>query len=127
MKEEIAKILTMVQEDKITAEKGAELIELLKNDKGSHHPSSHSDYMKKMLRIKINSTEGDKVNVNLPLNFVKSLLITGQHIAGKFPDSEKYLKDIDMNLLIHAIENEAEGQIVDITSANDDTVQIVIE
>lgn len=126
MKEEIAKILTMVQEEKITAEKGAELIELLKDEK-STHTSSHSDYMKKMLRVKINSSEGDKVNINLPLTLVKTILKAGHHIAEKFPESEKYVKDIDMDLLIHAIENEAEGQIVDITSSNQDTVQIVIE
>jgi hypothetical protein len=126
MKEEIAKILTMVQEEKITAEKGAELIELLKSEKPLYTPA-HSDYMKKMLRIKINSSEGDKVNVNLPLNLVKTILKAGHPIAEKFPESEKYVKDIDMDLFIHAIENEAEGQIVDITSANQDTVQIVIE
>lgn len=126
MKEEIAKILTMVQEEKITAEKGAELIELLKDEKPAHTPS-HSDYMKRMLRIRINSSEGDKVNINLPLNLVKTILKAGHHIAEKFPESEKYVKDIDMDLLIHAIENEAEGQIVDITSSNQDTVHIVIE
>lgn len=124
MKEEITKILTMVQEGKITAEKGTELIELLKEDKSVH---THLDYMKKMLRIKIHSSEGDKVNINLPLNLVKTLLKAGHHIAEKFPESEKYVKDIDMDVLLHAIENEAEGQIVDITSANQDTVQIVIE
>jgi hypothetical protein len=126
MKEEIAKILTMVQEEKITMEKGTELIELLKDDT-SVRVTSQSDYMKKMLRVKVHSSEGDKVNINLPLNFVKSLIITGQHIAEKFPESEKYIKDIDMDLLIHAIENEAEGQIVDITSSNQDTVLITIE
>ncbi|MXQ55272.1 SHOCT-like domain-containing protein [Shimazuella alba] len=127
MKEEIAKILTMVQEEKITAEKGAELIELLKDEKNRSHSSSHSVYLKKMLKVRIDSSDGDKINVNLPLNFVKSLIITGQHLAEKFPESEKYIKDIDMDLLIHAIENEVEGQIVDIHSANGDTVQIVIE
>jgi hypothetical protein len=126
MKDEITKVLTMVQEEKITAEKGAELIELLKDEKISH-TSSHENYLKKMLRIKINSAEGDKVNVNLPLNLVKTILKAGHHIAEKFPEYEKYVKDIDMDLLIHAIENEAEGQIVDITSANKDTVLIVIE
>lgn len=127
MKEEIAKILTMVQEEKITAEKGAELIELLKDEKDRSHTPSQSDYLKKMLRIKINSSEGDKVNVNLPLNLVKTILKAGHHIAEKFPEYEKYVKDIDMDLLLHAIENEAEGQIVDITSANNDSVRIVVE
>ncbi|MCH5584075.1 hypothetical protein MK805_03730 [Shimazuella sp. AN120528] len=126
MKEEIAKILTMVQEEKITAEKGAELIELLKDEKPSN-ASSHASYLKKMLRIRVNSAEGDKVNINIPLNLVKTILKAGHHIAEKFPESEKYVKEIDMDLLIHAIENEAEGQIVDITSANNDTVLVVIE
>ncbi|SHF27624.1 hypothetical protein SAMN05444392_11313 [Seinonella peptonophila] len=126
MKEEIAKILTMVQEEKITAEKGAELIELLKEETPSHS-SSQTSYLKKMLRIRINSGEGDKVNINLPVNLVKTILTAGRHIAEQFPESEKYVKDIDMDLLLNAIESEAEGQIVDITSANNDTVLIVIE
>lgn len=127
MKEGIAKILTMVQEEKITADKGAELIELLKEEKNHTHSQSSSNYMKKMLKIKIHSGEGDTINVNLPLNLVKAILKAGQHIAEKLPEAEKYVKNIDMDLLVHAIENEAEGKIVDITSANQDTIQIVIE
>ncbi|PTM56456.1 SHOCT-like domain-containing protein [Desmospora activa] len=126
MKEEIAKILAMVQEEKITAEKGAELIELLKDETPSHS-SSHTNYLKKMLKIRIDSADGDKVKINLPLNLAKTILKAGHHIAEKFPESEKYVKDIDMDLLLDAIDNEAEGQIVDISSANKDTVLIVIE
>lgn len=125
MKEEIAKILMMVQKEKITVEKGAELIELLKDEKPSHS-SSHTKYLKKMLRVKINSGERDKVNINVPLNLVKTILTAGHHITERFPEAEKYVKDIDMDLLLDAIENEVEGKIVDITSANGDTEDIVL-
>lgn len=43
------------------------------------------------------------------------------------PESEKYVKDIDVELLIEAIENELDGQIVDVTSAKGEKVLVIIE
>jgi hypothetical protein len=126
MNKEIAKVLTMVQEEKISAEEGAELIELLKEEETAHS-SAHANYLKKNMRIKINSSNGDKVNVNLPISLVKTLLNAGHHIVENLPESEKYVKAINMELLLDAIENELEGQIVDITTANQDTIMVVIE
>ncbi|WP_164462046.1 hypothetical protein [Bacillus sp. FJAT-42376] len=53
--------------------------------------------------------------------------VAGHGIASSIPESQKYVKDIDINLLIEAIENELDGQIVDVKSANGDTVSVIIE
>jgi ribosomal protein S12 len=84
-------------------------------------------YLDKMLKIRVVSTENDNVKVNLPIKLVKLVLMAGHSIAASIPQSEKYVKDIDINLIVEAIENELDGQIVDIKSANGDTVSVIIE
>lgn len=132
MKSEIEKVLTMVQEGKIDAEKGSELIQVLneKEQSTSVRPlsnPSHKSYSDKTLRIRVVSAESDNVNVNLPIKLVKAVLAAGHSIASKIPQSEQYVKDINIDLIFEAIENELDGQIVDVKSANGDTVSIVIE
>lgn len=129
MKEEITKVLTMVQEGKIDADKGAELIQVLKEkeEKESKQPESSSKYMEKVLKIRVKSSENDNVTVNLPIKLVKVVLLAGHNIAASIPESSKYVKDIDINLIIEAIENELDGQIVDVKSADGDTVSVFIE
>lgn len=129
MKDEISRVLTLVEEGKIDKEKASELINILQ---GKDQPElvtikKEVPYGNKMLKIRVNSEEGDNVNVNLPINLVKAVLKVGTNIAEKIPEAEKYVKDINIDLLIEAIENELDGQIVDITSANGDKVFVVIE
>jgi hypothetical protein len=127
MKEEISKVLTMVQEGKIDSEKGAELISVLKEKEAASLLQKPNKYLDKTLKIRVVSHENDNVNVNVPIKLVKALLKAGHSIAAGIPQSEKYVKDVDINLLIEAIENELDGNIVDIKSANGDTVKVVIE
>ncbi|AOH56390.1 SHOCT-like domain-containing protein [Peribacillus muralis] len=129
MKEEITRVLTMVQEGKIDADKGAELIQVLKEkEETSKKPVEKSNkYLDKTLKIRVVSAEEDNVTVNLPIKLVKVVLMAGHSIAASIPQSEKYMKDIDINLVIEAIENELDGQIVDIKSANGDTVSVFID
>jgi hypothetical protein len=129
MKDEISKVLTLVEEGKIDKEKASELITILQ---GNNQPElatvkKEVPYGNKMLKIRVNSKVGDNVNVNLPINLVKAVLKVGTNIAEKVPEAEKYVKDINIDLLIEAIENELDGQIIDITSANGDKVFVVIE
>ena len=125
---EIEKVLTMVQDGKIDAKKAAELIQVLKErDTGSNVSSSPSTYVDKILKIRVVSAENDNVNVNLPIKLVKVALLAGHNIASSIPQSAQYVKDLDIGLIIDAIENELDGQIVDVQSANGDTVSISIE
>ncbi|MGE6600528.1 SHOCT-like domain-containing protein [Lysinibacillus fusiformis] len=129
MKEEIARVLTMVQEGKIDAEKGSELIQVLqdKDDAGNKLLDKPAKYLDKTLKVRIVSTENDNVTVNLPIKLVKVVLMAGHSIAASIPQSEKYVKDLDVSLIMEAIENELDGQIVDIKSANGDSVSVFID
>ncbi|MGW6302606.1 SHOCT-like domain-containing protein [Peribacillus butanolivorans] len=129
MKEEITRVLTMVQEGKIDADKGTELIQVLKEkeETGNKLFEKPTKYLDKKLKIRVVSAENDNVTVNLPIKLVKVVLMAGHSIAASIPQSEKYIKDIDISLIIEAIENELDGQIVDIKSANGDTVSVIID
>lgn len=129
MKEEITRVITMVQEGKIDADKASELIQVLKEkeETGNTLFEKPAKYLDKTLKIRVVSAENDNVMVNLPIKLVKVVLMAGHNIAASIPQSEKYVKDIDINLIIEAIENELDGQIVDIKSANGDTVSVIID
>lgn len=129
MNDEISRVLTMVEEGKLDKDKAAELIDVLqgKGKQVNLNKRTSTPYLDKMLKIRVTSEIGDNVNVNLPIKLVKAVLKAGVSIAEKIPEAEKYVKDIDVELLIEAIENELDGQIVDITSAKGDKVFVVIE
>ncbi len=123
MKENINRILKMLEEGKIDAEKASELIEAIKEkEKNDTEVISNKE---KMLKVRVISGKGEKVNINLPIKFVKSSL----KAFGKVPlhingDVEH---EIDIQAIADAIENGIEGKIVDIKSNSGDTVEVVIE
>lgn len=127
MNEEISKILKMVEEGKITSEKAQELIEAFssKNLSTDVKTVSDDDIINKMLKIRVNSHEGDNVNVNLPVKLIKTMLKT----VGKIPitDGIKGMEHVDLNLISEAIDNGLSGKIVDVKSANGDIVEVIIE
>ncbi|WP_123053271.1 hypothetical protein [Clostridium sp. JN-1] len=129
MSEEMLKILKMVEEGKITSDKAKELIEALDSKNTSIEPlnniSDDTDIINKMLKIRVNSKDGDTVNVNLPIKFIKTVLKT----IGKLPipDNIKGMESVDLNLISEAIDNGLSGKIADVKSANGDIVEVSIE
>ena len=83
MKEEISRVLTMVQEGKIDADKGSELIQVLKEkeETGQKPLEKPTKYLDKTLKIRVVSAENDNVTVNLPIKLVKVVLMAGHSIA----------------------------------------------
>jgi len=125
MNEEVEKILRMVEEGKVNSTEGAELIRLMKE--GSPQPEKETVYSKKSVRIKILSGDVTKVNLTIPLKLVQVLINVGKGIAASVPDAEKHLKDIDLDVITEAIEQQIEGNIVDLETEEGDRVLITIE
>lgn len=126
MREENLRILKMVEEGKISADKASELIEAM--EKQEIKPVILSEtYKNKMLKIKVDSADGDKVNVNLPVTVISAVL----KATGKLPIKVDGLDGIDINqvtaTIVAAFENELSGEIVNVESADGDYVRIVIE
>ncbi len=83
-------------------------------------PQQHS---KKFLFIKIESSDGDKVNVKLPIGLGKFLLKKGKFMKNtSIADS-----DIDIEELLEMIDDGAIGDLVDIESHDGDRVKIFVK
>lgn len=126
MKEETLKVLKMVEEGKLSSEKASELLAAM-DVKEEKAITISENYKKKILRIKVDSADGDKVNVNLPVSVISSIL----KATGKLPIQMNGMENINIEELTQvvaaAFENEVDGEIVDVKSADGDIVKIVIE
>src|SRR5699024_284091 len=125
MREDISKILKMMERGTIDSEKATDLIELLKENE-SMEADANDNYLQRTLKIRVRSKEDENVNVNLPLNIVHTILRAGQDIAMNITQVEKYVKDLDLDVLIYAIENELVSELVNVES-EEETVHIFIE
>lgn len=117
MQDEIKRILNMVQEGKLSAEEGAKLIEALKEKTAERVKG-------KYFRIKVES-EGDRVNIKLPLTLMK--------FATKFiPKDKGFVEiggkklDISLDEVIEAL-LEKPDEIVSVESEDGTIVKIWIE
>lgn len=130
MKEDVLRILKMIEEGKIDAESGSKLIEAL-GEKPSEEKvimqryKDESSYVnnEKMLYVLVDSHDGDKVKVNVPMNFVKNILSA----TGKLPIKAEGLESsIDMEIIKEAIMNDITGKIVDVETHDGDKVIVEI-
>lgn len=83
------------------------------------------DFNKKILKVYVNSEQGDIVKVNLPLGLVKVALEIGMQLPQI--SCNDALKNIDLQSILLMAESGVIGKIVEIKSANGDNVEIVIE
>src|SRR5690625_2887273 len=127
MSEEIKRVLKMVEEGKMAGDEAAELIDALKDEPAAKSKSPSKSYLAKMLKVRVYSDERDQINVNVPVRFVRTMLKLGQGIAGNIPAAKEYASEIDMDVIIEAIDNEMEGKIVDIQSSTGEIVAVYIE
>ena len=78
------------------------------------------------LRIKVDSVAGDKVRVNLPMSLVKVGLEMGVDMSGNISGAES-LKNVDLNKILELAESGLIGKLVEVESAEGDTVEVVVE
>jgi len=78
-----------------------------------------------VFRILINSSDGDKVRVNLPLPLIK----VGLEIGMRMPQVSKNesLKDINFEELFKIVEHGVRGKIIEIEGKDGDLVEVVVE
>ena len=121
--EERLKILRMIDEGKITAEEGARLLATLSESRkaAARKPGLRANPGgAKWLKVRVTDmvTGKAKATVNLPLGLVDA----GLNIASK------YAPDVAFDELVEAINNGAEGKIIEVFDEEDgEHVEIFIE
>ena len=87
--------------------------------------AEEKDINKMSLKIKVLSTEGDKVNINLPIPLIKVCIETGMSLPQI--NNNKALNSIDLSQIYELVKQGVVGELVSVESAEGDTVQIIIE
>ena len=85
-------------------------------------PEELVDLSKTILRVKIISSDGDLVKLNLPVQIAEAFLKSSNMNVGG-----DALKNIDFDQLIRLVKSGAVGKLVEITSADGDVVEIYVE
>ena len=103
----------MVEEGTITAEEAAELIAAMQAQLPEQETRMvKNSYDKKLFRVLVDSTTGDKVKIQFPVGAIKKIL----KATGKLPIPEKDLQGVDLSSMMDAVseclDEEIEGDFV---------------
>ncbi len=91
------------------------------------------DLTKMLLKVRIKSGDGDKVNLNLPLSIAEILLKNKSFVASleKSGDGEKNafaaLQGVDFEQVVSLVKEGVMGKLVEIESKDGDIVEIWVE
>lgn len=81
-----------------------------------------------ILRVVVNSKDGDKVRVNLPMTLVQVGLQMGMQmpqVTGS--GAAEAMKSIDIEQIFKLVEQGVIGKLVEVESADGDTVEVFVE
>ncbi len=88
-------------------------------------PEERKSLNEMMLRISVDSCDGDRVRVNLPLSLVEIALEMGMEMPQI--NGNAALKGIDLKQILELVRQGAVGNLVEVDSAEGDIVRIFVE
>jgi hypothetical protein len=116
--EERLQILRMIEGGQITAEEGAKLLDAVEEPSSGEQAGGSPRWFR--VRVTDLHTGKNKVNINLPMK----LLDVGAKIGAKFGAPA----DLDIEEIVRAIKEGAQGKIVDVEDLEDgERVEIYVE
>lgn len=127
---ETMKILEMVENGLIKPDEAARLIKALEEPKATEtNPVTPAKKALRMFKVYVLSNDGDKVNIQIPLEFAKIAMAKGGGKNILFNNSKLGNLDIDLDwdMIQDLIEQGATGNLVDIETNDGDIVRISIE
>ena len=129
MKEERMKILEMLQTGVIDANEAEKLLAALEPIKKIEREmvingglSVGTKSKRKMLKIKVESTDGDNVDIQIPVEFA-NLLKSGK-ISNKIKIDEE---DINIDEIIKMAEEGLEGDLINVETKDGEKIRIYID
>ena len=91
-------------------------------------PEERKSFHQMMLRIKVNSADGDIVRVNLPLALIKICLESGMAIPQlQMQMHNEVIGNIDWSQIMLLVEQGVIGKLVEVQDADGDYVEITVE
>lgn len=88
-------------------------------------PEERKDIKELMLRIVVDSADGDRVRVNLPMALVQVALEMGMEMPQISGNGA--LKNVDLAQILAMVQQGAIGNLVEVVSSDGDVVRIFVE
>lgn len=124
VKEERMKILELLSKGVVSADEAEKLLAALgHNEQGAGEEIVVANKKKapfKMLKVFVDSNDGDKVRIQIPVEFSK--LLKTAKFKSNIGDA-----DIDIDAIIEMISQGVDGELVNIESSDGDIVKIIVE
>ena len=114
----LAELLGVTTDELLSGRKEATAVRLLP-------PEERKDIKDMMLRVIVDSHEGDKVRVNLPMALVQVAIEIGMEMPQV--NGTEALKGVDLRQILALVERGAVGNLVEVESAGGDIVRIFVE
>lgn len=90
--------------------------------------ADNTNISNKILRIRVNSSEGDKVSINLPFALIELFLTNESIMAGmSLGGNGDLLKKIDFKQIYQLVSMGVVGKLVEVSTEDGDTVEIYVE
>ncbi|MBE3577054.1 MAG: DUF4258 domain-containing protein [Limnochordales bacterium] len=125
MKEERLRILQMLQDGKITAEEADRLLEALGEGEvragTGVQPAARP--RSRFLRIRVAGVDGEKLNANIPIQLARFAM----RFIPVNAQTRMAEQGIDLDTILAAIEEGADGKIIEATSDDGDRVEIYVD
>ena len=78
------------------------------------------------LRVYINTADGDRVKVNLPMPLVKTAMELGVDMTAGIGSGDA-VKNLDLGKILEFVEQGAIGKLVEVETGDGDLVEVVVE
>ncbi len=114
----LAKLLDVTTDTLLTGEENLPAVRVLP-------PEKRKSLNELMLRIVVDSADGDRVRVNLPLSLVEIGIEMGMEMPQI--NGNEALKGVDLKKLLELVRQGVIGNLVEVDSADGDTVRIFVE
>lgn len=123
--EERMQILKMIEEGKISAQEGLELMNAL--EQGTPEEGFHASRKAKWLKVRVMTMDNKvKTKVNLPISLVDIGLKLGAAYSPELKESG--LNKIDFKEILEAVKNGAEGKLVEVEDdERQERIEIFVE
>ncbi len=123
LKEERLQILELLKNGTITPEEAEKLLAALSSAPESEQKAVTQNKKQpfRMLKIIVDTADGEKVRVNIPVEFAKLLK------NGKFGNTSLDDFEIDMDSIVEMVNQGVLGELITIDTEDGDHVRIVVE
>ena len=88
-------------------------------------PAERKDLKDMMLRVTVDSADGDRVRVNLPMALVEVAMEIGMEMPQI--NGQDALKGVDLNKVLRLVREGLVGNLVEVDSADGDKVRVFVE